>query len=125
MHCNLLLNQSLGDGVVYAVTAMAWDPATKLANMKAQIVDVKSGKELCSKEFSYSSSGSPSSRSFGLLGSERRLAYCGGDSQGKCYQLDPKEDGREEFISEAGPQLTNHASVISKDHKKWLLVREK
>ncbi len=91
------------------------------ANMRVQIVNVESGVELCSKEFSYPSTRSPTASSYALLGPDRNLAYCGGSDDGNCYRLDPKMDGSQVFI-QGGPSLSLHASLVSNNNQKWLLI---
>ncbi len=90
-------------------------------HMRVQIVNLTSGHELCRREFTYArDSFHPSASSFALVGPRRRLAYCGGTLDARCYLLDVF-DGKKEVLTELGPFMYSHASLVTSEEK-WLLI---
>ncbi len=90
-------------------------------DMRAQIVDMSTGATICSKEFSYQPIKAPSYSSFLLAGPDRQLAYCGGDSSGKCHLLDLLNGNTEVLVEEGGPVFHRLASTVNSDGQ-WILI---
>ncbi len=108
--------------VAYVLSLKTKFPTT--AELLAQIVDLKTGQEICQKKISYTlgNGENPAESSFVLAGSERRLAYCGGIASGKCYLLQA-DSLRKNYVLQGGPTMSNHASVVS--NGQWLMIGAK
>ncbi len=103
----------------YVLSWLESDPTSDIEHlMRAQIVDVATGEQVCSSDFTLTGPASPLKVTFDLIGQQRDLVTCGGGVA--CSRIDQRT-GKQQDLAGLGV-LDDFSTSVVTSNKKWYLA---